>query len=139
MLCYRLPCCIYMLQHLGKEKIKKKKTLISPITSMKLTTIMNLQIRSSTAPHRNAPPCQPALSLVTALQTAGYGRPSLQARSGDQRFPYPWTYYEACGWQAICNRRRREVSCHLLTIDTIHRFILRRDINLGDTKEKKNT
>jgi hypothetical protein len=31
------------------------------------------------------------------------------------------------GWQVICNRRRREASCHLLTTDTRHRFRLHQD------------
>ena len=33
---------------------------------------------------------------------------------GAQWFPSLWVHWEAPGWPAICKRRRREASCHLL-------------------------
>jgi len=38
-----------------------------------------------------------------------------------------WTPEKAPGWKAICNRRRRETSCHRLAIDTWHGFRLHRN------------
>jgi hypothetical protein len=69
--------------------------------------------------------CKDAGKQTVSCSVATSHKSGLQC--GVKWVPPLWTPQETAGWQAICNRRRRKASCHLLPTDTWNRFLIRRN------------
>jgi len=74
--------------------------------------------------HKDIITIGPKLATDTVTQ---YGSTTGRLRT---TFPKSPISHTEPGRQGNCNRRRREVSCHVLATDTEHRFLQLRDISL---------
>jgi hypothetical protein len=94
--------------------------------------LANYGLRSSAvAPDRDCREGSPRLPGRSTTTRHKSGR-----QYGVQWLPCLSTPYEGSGLPAICNRHRREASCHLLATDTWHLLILRWDVSLDVTVGK---
>jgi hypothetical protein len=70
--------------------------------------------------------CATARRLLTTLSTVLVSSPEISIG----------TAYDAHSWKANYSRRLSEAICHLMVLGTWHRFIIRRDTNVGATVVK---